>query len=60
MPMAVHIDRVMTEVVPEPEPGTGAAAAGAPAPWDETDRARAALAVLTRDQCRTRAEGFDD
>lgn len=57
--MSVHVDRVLTEVMPEPEASGASSAAASPAPWEEADRLRAALAALQVDRLRTRAEGFD-
>jgi len=58
-PMPVHVDRVLTEVMPEAESPAASSQDGAPSPWEEADRFRAALAALERDKFRTRAEGFD-
>jgi hypothetical protein len=56
--MPVHVDRVLSEIVPEAEPAaTGPAKA---APWEEAERLRALLVHEEADRMRTRAEGFDD
>jgi hypothetical protein len=57
--MSVNIERATSEVSVEPE------AQGEPAPAPKANRAeverlRASKAALARDECRTRAEGFDD
>jgi hypothetical protein len=56
--MPVHVDRVLSEVVPEAEPAAGRKEG--PAPWEEAERLRALLACEERDRMRTRAEGYDD
>jgi hypothetical protein len=56
--MAVHIDELSTEVVPEPEPPPGPRGGGAG--WEEVTRMRESQSALLRDRLRTAAEGFDD
>jgi len=59
--MAVHIDQVISEVVPEPEiAGSSSAGEGSTEWWDDVDHIRGSASRLTRDRLRTRAEGFDD
>lgn len=56
--MAVAVDQLTTEVIPEPEPSS---ASGSPdQTWDIVMRAREAHARLLRDRSRTAAEAFDD
>jgi hypothetical protein len=57
--MPVHVDRVLSEVVPEAEPAAGRPETAA-APWEEAERLRALLAREEWDRMRTRAEGYDD
>ena len=57
--MAVNVDQLTTEVIPEPEPSE----AGAPppsGPWEIVEQTRAAYSRWMRDHRRTSAEGFDD
>jgi hypothetical protein len=56
--MPVHVDRVLTEVVPEEEPAPKGKEKAAR--WEEAERLRAALARELSIRMRTRAEGFDD
>ena len=56
--MTTHIERVLTEVIPEPE--TPAESQGDRPSWQEVERVRRAFAELRRLALRTRAEGFDD
>jgi hypothetical protein len=57
--MQLHVDRVVTEVMPEPE-AAGAMSESAPfTPWEEAERLRATFALLQYDRFRTLAEGFD-
>ena len=57
--MAVNIENLSTEVIPEPEETHGAAAQPA-ARRQEAEQMRVALARWLRDRSRTAAEGFDD
>lgn len=57
--MAVNIDQLTTEVIPEPEPSPQ----GGMQPtktWEVFERTHEAYSQWLRDQCRTAAEGFDD
>jgi hypothetical protein len=56
--MPVHIDRVLSEIVPETEPAPERKEKTAR--WQEAERLRAALAREVSIRMRTRAEGFDD
>jgi hypothetical protein len=56
--MAVHVDRVISDVTAEPEPAPEGK--GDSTPWEELDRWRAWQAQSVRDRFRTCAEGFDD
>ena len=57
--MAVHIDQLNTDVIPEPELAAVSRQA-ADKPWDDEERAREVSRRVARDLARTRAEGFDD
>ena len=56
--MAVHVENLTSEVIPEPE-SASQAAAGAP-DSEQLDKARWARSRLARDRARVAAEGFDD
>ena len=57
--MAVNIEQLTTEVIPEPEPST-AGGSGETKSWDVIQKTREAYSRWMRDRCRTAAEGFDD
>ncbi len=58
--MAVHVDELTTEVVPEEETAAMPAGAGGSQSHDlERERWRALQDRVERDAARTRAEGFD-
>ena len=57
--MAVNVEQLITDVIPEPEPS----ATGSPKEaksWDVIQRTREAYSRWMRDRYRTAAEGFDD
>ncbi|WP_224242768.1 hypothetical protein [Hyalangium gracile] len=58
--MAVNVENLTSEVVPEAEPGQQPSGSEPSTPWQEVERVKAALARLAEDRLRTRAEGFDD
>jgi hypothetical protein len=57
--MAVNVDRLDTEVIPEPEP---APQGGAPPTktWEVVEKTREAYSRWLRDRRRIAADGFDD
>ena len=57
--MAVNVDQLTTEVMPEPEPSPGSAPQEITA-WEVIARMREAYSCWMRDRSRTAAEGFDD
>jgi hypothetical protein len=56
--MPVHVDRVLSEIVPEADPAPKGKEKAAR--WEEVERVRAALARDVCNRMRTRAEGYDD
>lgn len=56
--MAVNVDQMITEVVPEPEPAS--ADAEKIKDWEMIERTCQAHSRWLRDHYRTAAEGFDD
>ena len=56
--MAVHVDSLISEVIPEPEPPAEGNVESTK--WEELDQLRGTYARITRDQRRTAAEGFND
>lgn len=57
--MAVNVDQLTTEVIPEPEPLSGSGSREAKA-WEIIEKTREAYSCWMRDRCRTAAEEFDD
>jgi hypothetical protein len=58
--MAVAVDQLTTEVIPEPEPSSANGSPDKDQTWEIVMRAREAHARLLRDRSRTAAEAFDD
>lgn len=57
--MAVNVDQLTTEVIPEPEPAPRGSSPESKS-WDVIEKTREAYSRWMRDRCRTAAEGFDD
>ena len=57
--MAVNVDQLTTEVMPEPEPSPGSASQEIKG-WEVIAKTREAYSCWMRDRSRTAAEGFDD
>jgi hypothetical protein len=57
--MAVNVDQLTTEVIPEPEPSPRGGSQENKT-WDVIETTREAYSRWMRDRCRTAAEGFDD
>lgn len=57
--MAVNVDQLTTEVIPEPEPSPRGGSQETKT-WDVIETTREAYSHWMRDRCRTAAEGFDD
>jgi hypothetical protein len=57
--MAVNVDRLTTEVIPEPEPSPRGNSQETKT-WEMIERTRETYSRWLRDRCRTAAEGFDD
>jgi hypothetical protein len=57
--MAVNIEHLSTEVVPEPEPPAQGGAQQSDS-WSVVEKTREAYACWMRDRWRTAAEEFDD
>jgi hypothetical protein len=57
--MAIEVEQLNTEVIPEPEP---APQGGAPPTktWEMIEKTREAYSRWLRDRRRTAADGFDD
>ena len=58
--MAVNVDQLTTDVIPEPEPSATASRQDEQQRWDALMRAREAYSRVMRDHARTAAEAFDD
>jgi hypothetical protein len=57
--MAVNVEQLTTDVIPEPEPSPGGGSQETKT-WETIERAREAYSRWMRDRCRTSAEEFDD
>jgi hypothetical protein len=58
--MAVNVDEIVSNVIPEPEEQSGASDAGSEPGWKRAAQIRALHALNVCDRTRTSAEGFDD
>lgn len=57
--MAVNVDQLNTEVIPEPEPSPQGSVQPTKT-WEVVERTQEAYSRWLRDRRRTAADGFDD
>jgi len=58
--MAVHVDEIVSSVIPEPEEQHASAPAAQEPAWKTAAQMRSLHARIVQDRARTAAEGFDD